>query len=275
MLTQPELFFDHSELELSAIERWNEERLSTPKKKRPKVKGSKMNASAKIEKGVNTGLTLKTIKPMTDTQSLVFEYFGEGNNVVLHGCAGTGKSFLSVYLAMKELQKDKTKKKVVIIRSAVASRKQGFLPGTKQEKEQVYEAPYFKIFSDLYGRGDAYKILKTNGMVEFESTSYLRGTTYEDCIIILDEFQNCTYQELSTVLTRIGQNCRIMIAGDTKQSDLLYEDEINGVHDMIKILRNMKSVAFAEFKIGDIVRSGFVKEFLIASDQYFSAKRKL
>jgi phosphate starvation-inducible protein PhoH and related proteins len=207
---------------------------------------------------------LRTIKPITATQQRVFEAYEDGFNLMLHGYAGTGKSYLSLYLALRELLSGySTYKRIVIVRSTVSTRDMGFLPGSPQEKGKVYEEPYQDICDDLFGRGDGYGILKMKKLVEFRTTSFLRSATLRDAIIIADECNNMTFQELDTVMTRPGDNSRIIFAGDFRQSDLLKPHEKTGILEFMNITKQMPSFEHIEFGIGDIVRSGVVKEYII------------
>lgn len=235
----------------------------TPRKQRKeKRKKAKQNNN-------NQPLLLKEIKPLTRTQRSIFEsFFGSEQNLFLHGYAGTGKSFISSYLLMRELEDNPKYKKLKIVRSTVPSRDQGFLPGNAAEKAKIYEMPYHSIFADLYNRPNAYDTLKRAGKIEFESTSYLRGTTWNDTLVLLDEFQNGNFSEIMTVLTRVGENCRIIISGDFRQTDLSKDSDKKGILDIIQILKKIKSVDFFEFKKDDIVRSGFVKQLILAEAEY-------
>jgi len=216
----------------------------------------------------NNNLTIKRFAPLTDTQARIYESFQNSDqNIFLHGFAGTGKSFISLYNMMKILLETDQYKKLVIVRSAIPSRLQGFLPGTAAEKAKVYELAYQNIFTELFDRSDAYTYLKNMKKVEFETTSYLRGTTYNDSLIFFDEAQNTLLNESKTVLTRVGQNSRIVISGDFTQSDIYKDEEKRDILYVMKILKKMKSVDFFEFKKEDIVRSGFVKQFLLAEDE--------
>ena len=213
---------------------------------------------------------LKHIQPITDNQVITFNAFDQGDNLFLHGCAGTGKTFISIYLALKEIENGRSRRrKLIIIRTAQSSKDIGFLPGTEKQKLEVYEAPYKAICAELYHRDDAYDILKTKGIIEFHSTSYLRGTTINDAIILVDEVQNQRYVELRTVLTRTGDHSRIILCGDTKQDDLTSErfKEASGLKDMMKVFNFMGSMTTVQFEIDDIVRSGFVRDFIIAENK--------
>jgi hypothetical protein len=184
---------------------------------------------------------------------------------MLHGMAGTGKSFISLYLSLKEVIKtDSVYKRVVIVRSVVPTRDMGFLPGNNKEKTKVYEAPYYAICTELFGRGDSYEILKSKGIVEFISTSFIRGVTLNDCIIVVDEIANLTLHELDSVITRVGKNCKIIFSGDFSQSDFTREQDRNGLKDFMRIIERMKSFEFIEFNENDIVRSSMVKEYIIS-----------
>jgi phosphate starvation-inducible protein PhoH len=213
------------------------------------------------------GLYIKHIDPLTDNQRKTFEAFAKDKNLLLHGSAGTGKSFISLYLSLLEVMEGHGDlHKVVILRSVVPTRDMGFLPGSAKEKARVYEAPYSSICNELFGRGDAYEILKTKGIVDFQTTSFVRGTTFSDCIVVVDEMQNMTYQELDSVITRIGENCRVIFSGDFKQSDLIRDAERNGLLTFMKILKRMNMFDAIEFTKEDIVRSKLVKSYIIAKE---------
>ena len=226
-----------------------------------------------LEPKIDSSFLLKQIRPMTDSQMDVMKAFGEDLNLVLMGTAGTGKTFLSLYLALDDIMKGKTKggpSKIMIVRSIVSSRDVGFLPGTLKEKMAVYEEPYRGIFNELFGRGDAYEVLKTKGIVEFCSTSYLRGTTINNAFVILDEFQNCNFGELDTVISRIGKNSRVIICGDIMQTDLNKSKwDVTGLPAFVKIVEGMEEFDIVDFGVEDIVRSGIVKSYILAKTKYF------
>ncbi len=205
---------------------------------------------------------LKHITPLTDNQDRAFTYWDEGQNLTLDGYAGTGKTFIALYLALQAvLDPDTPQKRVVIIRSVVQTRNIGFLPGTEEEKLTPYEAPYKKICGDLFPWKNSYDNLKELGIIEFECSSFLRGTTIDDAVIVVDEVQNTTEQEADTIMTRPGKNSRLIICGDDVQNDI---GKDSGFSQIIPVLRRMRSVAFVDFELQDIVRSGFVKEYLMA-----------
>lgn len=227
---------------------------------------SRKDRKARQEK---LNFVLKKIEPLTENQKLSFEAYKEGKNLLLHGIAGTGKSFISTYLALDELinKNQSLYEKLVIIRSVVPTRDMGFLPGNAKEKSRVYEGPYYAICNELFGRGDAYDYLKNKNLVEFQTTSFIRGMTFNDCIIIVDEMANCTLHELDSVITRIGKNCKVMFCGDFRQSDLLKKQERNGLLDFLRIIRKMNSFTFVDFDENDIVRSSLVRDYIIQKDR--------
>lgn len=214
------------------------------------------------------GLYLKHINPITNNQNKTFDAYSRNKNLLLHGSAGTGKTFISLYLALSDvLDEIENYNKVVIVRSVVPTRDMGFLPGNAKEKSKVYEAPYYAICTELFGRGDAYDILKQKNLIEFQTTSFIRGITFNNCIVVLDEMQNCTFQELDSVLTRIGDNCKIVFSGDFKQSDLIKDNDRSGILNFMKILKRIRSFDHIEFTKEDIVRSELVKDYIIAKEE--------
>jgi phosphate starvation-inducible protein PhoH and related proteins len=219
---------------------------------------------------VTIPLSLKRIKPLTINQSDTFKAFLRGDHLLLHGVAGTGKTFISLSLALgmvlpTPIQDSPPFDKVIVVRSVVPSREIGFMPGTLKEKIAVYEDPYRDICNDLLERADGYELLKGRGYLKFTTTSYLRGITFSDAIVIVDEIQNMSYHELHTVMTRLGKHCRIIFCGDYRQSDLQRHD---GLGHFMEILRDMGKFCCMEFGNNDIVRDDLVKEFLIAESSY-------
>lgn len=210
---------------------------------------------------------LSSINALTQNQKVAFSKNSEQKNLLMVGVAGTGKTFLACLFALNDLFESRSKK-IIIIRSAVTTRDQGFLPGTLQEKMSLYESPYRDIFSELCsGRRDVYDLLKKKEYLEFMSTSYLRGTTFSDCTIIVDEIQNCTDHEINSILTRVGDNSRVVLCGDHRQDDLRMlnkSSQVSGIKNLIDTAKSMESFSIIDFQIEDIVRSGFVKEYILA-----------
>ena len=198
---------------------------------------------------------LADIRPLTENQALTMD---SDKNLVLSGSAGTGKSFLACFLAAEDMV-NKVTDQIIIIRSAVPTRDLGFLPGNEKEKASIYEEPYYDIFSEVLCRGDAYEILKKKEIVFFRTSSYTRGITFRDATIIVDECQNMTLHELDSLITRVGDNCRIIFCGDFKQADL----KKNGMHSFVEILKRLdEDFDLIEFTSDDIVRSEFVKRYI-------------
>lgn len=212
----------------------------------------------------NNLFELRKISPLTPAQEEVFDAYNHGNHLLLHGYAGTGKTFVSLYLALRQLLMGTSSyRKILIIRSVVPSREMGFLPGTMKEKIRIYEEPYKEICDKLFGRGDGYDILKLKNLVEFNSTSFLRGLTFEKTIVIADEIENMTFQELDTITTRMGEGSRLILCGDYRQSDLEKQADKAGLAQFMQIIGDMDYFTHIEFEKEDIVRSGLVKEYII------------
>lgn len=212
--------------------------------------------------------SIRNIRPLTENQGKVFEAYEDGQHIIMSGSAGSGKSFLAMYLALKDIIKgdDCRYNQIIIIRSAVPTRDLGFVPGTLEEKSKVYQDPYKNIVNELVGRGDAWHFLINKEIIEFQTTSFLRGLTFRDCIVIFDEFQSATFHEIDTVLTRVGENCRFILCGDFNQNDLSIKKEKSGFQDSIRILEKIPDVSNITFTIDDVVRSGFVKEYLVQKE---------
>lgn len=216
------------------------------------------------QKGQEAKLTLQTVQPLTKNQEKVFDAYVEGYHLFLHGAPGTGKTFLACALALEDvLDEESPFNKVIIIRSNVAGREQGFLPGTHKQKMAEYENAYKSVFSNLFNRDDAYDILTNKNIVEFLSTSFLRGNTFENAIVVVDEVQNMGFQELHTIITRLGDKTNIFFCGDIGQNDLwLRKNDVSGLPNFMQIVSQIKSFKFVEFGIEDIVRSGLVAEYM-------------
>lgn len=203
------------------------------------------------------------IIPLTINQRRAFVQF-KNKHLFLHGAPGTGKTFIAMYLALKEIDQNPTYKKLYIFRSVVPGRDMGFLPGSQKEKAKVYEDPYVINAKKLYDRGDAYDILKSKHLVEFHTTSFTRGITLDDCIVLVDELQNLNSSEIHTIMTRIGENCKIIFSGDISQTDLNKPHDKTGLKDFYKIIKNMKEFDLIEFSVDDIVRSSIVRSYVMA-----------
>ena len=213
---------------------------------------------------------LVTIKPITDNQKEIFSTWKKGLNQFLFGAAGTGKTFVSMYLALQEVMDlKKSADKVILVRSLIPTREIGFLPGDEEDKSALYQVPYRNMVQFMFEMPNEqafnglYDKLKSQGSLYFLSTSFLRGLTFDNSIIIVDECQNLNFHELDTIITRVGQDSKIMFCGDFGQTDLIKNNEKNGLHDFMRILEEMKEFNCTEFNIGDIVRSGFVRSYLI------------
>ena len=213
---------------------------------------------------------LTKIKPITDNQKLVFESWKKNQNQFLFGCAGTGKTFVSLYLALQDVLRNETAQdKVVVVRSLIPTREIGFLPGDEEDKAALYQVPYSNMMQFMFEQPNEqafsmlYDRLKAQGSFYFLSTSFLRGLTFDNSIIIVDECQNLNFHELETIITRVGQDSKIVFCGDFGQTDLTRTNEKNGLMNFLQILQEMKEFHCVEFDIGDIVRSGFVRNYLI------------
>ena len=219
-----------------------------------------VKSSAKTSK-----VQLKRIEPRTKNQSKIFDAFDRGENLFITGRAGTGKSFLSIYLALEAINA-KEFNELVIVRSAVPARRQGFLPGNEEEKNAIFEQPYEAIVNDLFNTRGHYKFLKNEGKIRFLSTSYLRGITIDNAVIYVDEVQDFNGGEIDTIITRTGQDCQLIISGDAAQNDLLYLHEESCIENLTKIMKKMPSFTTIEMELEDIQRNDLVKEWLIARD---------
>lgn len=214
---------------------------------------------------------LKTFEPLTQNQKLFFDAYKQGDYfVALHGVAGTGKTFIALYKAIEEvLDKTNTFNKIIIVRSAVQSREIGHLPGDVSEKMEIYQQPYRQICDTLFGRRDAWDRLEEQGHVTFISTSFIRGMSFDDAIIIVDEMQNLTFEEIDTVMTRVGYRSKIIWCGDYRQTDLnKKKNDMSGILKFFDIAQHMKAFTRIEFTPDDIVRSSLVKDYILAKLRY-------
>ena len=218
---------------------------------------------------------LAPLKSLSKRQDEAIEYWDEGDNLVLNGSAGTGKTFLGCSLGMEcVLSSDYPEiHKLVIVRSVVPTRDIGFLPGSEEEKTEVYKFTYIQIFEKLFDNSTAFKRAEANNQVEFEITSFLRGKTIDNAIVLVDEMQNCNGRELNTIMTRIGQDCRVIFAGDYYQSDFFRHEEKKSIIAFLKILEEMTSFAEVEFKWEDIVRSDMVRDFIMTKEKLIKSMK--
>ena len=244
-----------------------------------------MPRKKKVDQPIGVGLTVKQMKrkkpinndflrdiePLTPNQQSLFDAYAQDKNLIAYGCAGTGKTFITLYNALKDVLDQETPyEKIYIVRSLVATREIGFLPGDHEDKSTLYQIPYkamVKYMFEMPTEADfqmLYGNLKAQDTIDFWSTSFIRGTTFDKTIVIVDEFQNLNYHELDSIMTRVGEQSKIMFCGDATQSDLVKQNERNGIHDFMRVLRLMPSVDIIEFGVEDIVRSGLVKEYILA-----------
>jgi predicted ribonuclease YlaK len=231
------------------------------------------NKQMKRKKPISSDI-MRTIEPLTKNQELLFDAYNKDQNLVAYGCSGTGKTFITLYNALRDVLDEKTPyEKIYIVRSLVATREIGFLPGDHEDKSSLYQIPYKNMVKYMFEMPDEasfemlYGNLKTQGTISFWSTSFIRGTTLDNAIVIVDEFQNLNFHESDSIITRVGENSKIMFCGDATQSDLIKTNEKNGLIDFMKILRVMPSFDIIEFGIEDVCRSGLVKEYLIAKHE--------
>ncbi len=214
---------------------------------------------------------IKKIEPLTENQEKFFKDYGKNQNMVAYGCAGTGKTFITLYNALLDVLDPKSPyEKIYIVRSLVATREIGFLPGDHEDKSSLYQIPYKNMVKYMFEMPDdnsfemLYANLKAQGTISFWSTSFIRGTTFDNAILIIDEFQNLNFHELDSIITRVGENSKIFFCGDATQTDLVKTAEKNGIVDFMNIINNMPSFETVEFQAEDICRSGLVKEYIIA-----------
>ena len=224
----------------------------------------------KRKKPIN-GDMLRDIEPLTENQQKLFDSYANSKNIIAYGAAGTGKTFITLFNALNDVLDTSTPyEKIYIVRSLVSTREIGFLPGDHEDKSFLYQIPYKNMVKYMFELPSAadfemlYGNLKAQETISFWSTSFIRGTTFDRAIILVDEFQNLNFHELDSIMTRVGENTKIMFCGDATQSDLIKQNERNGIVDFMRVLRLMSSIDIIEFGVEDIVRSGLVKEFILA-----------
>lgn len=210
---------------------------------------------------------MEEVQPVTDNQRKAVEAYDSGDSLVLAGSAGTGKTFIALSLALEDvLDKEVPYDKVVIVRSIVPTRDIGYLPGDEEEKKDAYTSPYRSICAELFQNADAWTKLKTAGTVQFMSTSFIRGLTISNAIIVLDEMQNLTFHELDSIITRVGDNCKFIMCGDYYQSDFTKETDKTGILKFLSIIEQLRNFTVVEFGWEDIVRSDFVRDYIMTKE---------
>ena len=247
----------------------------------PRAKKKSGNGYAPVPQGMSVKMMkrkkpidksyMTDIKPLTDNQKIAFDEYKAGKNLLLHGAAGTGKTFIMLYLALQEVLDETTPyEKIYIVRSLVPTREIGFLPGDHEDKSSLYQIPYKNMVRYMFSMPDdntfemLYDNLRAQDTIDFWSTSFIRGVTLDNAIIIVDEFSNLNFHELDSMITRIGEDSKLMFCGDITQTDLVRTNEKDGISDFIRVLQDMKEFSCIEFGLDDIVRSGLVKSYLIS-----------
>jgi predicted ribonuclease YlaK len=231
------------------------------------------NRVMKRKKPINLDY-IKKVEPLTENQEKFFDSYSEDKNLVAYGVAGTGKTFITLYNALLDVLDTKTPyEKIYIVRSLVPTREIGFLPGDHEDKSDIYQIPYKNMVKYMFEMPDdnsfemLYANLKAQGTISFWSTSFIRGTTFDNAILIIDEFQNLNFHELDSIITRVGENSKIHFCGDATQTDLVKTHERNGIVDFMRIINQMPSFDTIEFQPEDICRSGLVKEYIVAKHE--------
>ena len=222
------------------------------------------------KKPINTELMVD-IKPLTPSQEKAYDFWDKNKNLFMYGAAGTGKTFIALYLALREVLNEETPyEKVYIVRSLVSTREIGFLPGDHEDKSEIYQIPYKNMVRYMFEMPDdnsfemLYGNLKAQETISFWSTSFIRGTTLDRSIVIVDECQILNFHELDSIITRVGEDTKILFCGDANQTDLVKTNERNGIHNFMNILSIMNEFGMIEFGIQDIVRSGLIRSYLLS-----------
>ncbi len=247
------------------------------KRNERKARGTIADEAAAIAQGPAkknwTKHDLKYFNARSEKQNLAMQEYNAGNHLGMFGSAGTGKTLVASYLAASSLVGDPDIQRIIFIRSAVQTRDIGFLPGTIEEKQEPYEEPYAAALGVLFGKVTTWKHMKEAGKVEFRLSSFLRGLTFDNAVIVVDEAQNMTFEELNTIVTRLGSKSRLIVLGDTKQVDLIgLGRDISGLEALCAIMCGVDEFKSVYFDSRDIVRSGFVRKWIMAVESYVPAK---
>jgi predicted ribonuclease YlaK len=224
----------------------------------------KKESVAKSKVKVN-GFHLSDITPRTINQKKAFDEYEKGKHLLLHGAAGSGKTLMGLFLGLRDVINLHQYKSLVIVRTAVEAREIGFLPGTEEEKSESYQLPYKALCAELFRSDKAYAFLKMAGIIEFTLTTFLRGQTLDDAVVVIDEASNFEWRELFTIMTRLGNNTRVIVCGDVAQSDFKFSNEKLGFINFRNVIAKIESFSSIEFGVEDIVRGALVKEFIIES----------
>ena len=241
------------------------------RKKTTKAPGQGMNAKQRKRRKPIDEAYMVPVEPLTHNQQIMFDEWDKGKMVYAYGVAGTGKTYVALYKALKDVLNEYTPfEKIYIVRSLVATREIGFLPGDHEDKSSLYQIPYKNMVRFMFNMPDdpsfemLYANLKQQDTISFWSTSFIRGTTIDNSIVLVDESENLNFHELDSIITRLGVNSKIVFAGDAAQTDLTKAHEKTGIMDFKKIIDDMDEFEGIEFGIDDIVRSGLVKSYLIS-----------
>jgi phosphate starvation-inducible protein PhoH len=246
---------------------------TTSSRKSKSVMGDSVSKAPSTTNSKRKASTRKTfrkslidVSPLTPSQLEFFDKYDQDYGLVLSGSAGCGKTFIALFKALEEAKASNYKKTVTIVRSVVPTRDMGFLPGTQKEKEAAYTTPYESLVNSLYGDSNAWETLCGMGVIQFITTSYIRGITIKNSIIIVDECQNCNFHELDSIITRIGSGSRIIFAGDYNQSDFTHKKDKDGFGKFLKILNRLNYFHEIQFDWSDIVRDGVVRDYVMTRE---------
>lgn len=208
-----------------------------------------------------------TVKAKTPNQQKLVDAVAENDLVFAVGPAGTGKTYISVAMAVRAL-KNKEVKKIIITRPAVeAGENLGFLPGDLKEKIDPYLRPIYDALGDMIP-AEKLKYYQENNIIEIAPLAYMRGRTLNNAFVLLDEAQNTTAMQMKMFLTRMGPNSKVIVTGDQSQIDLPNRQK-SGLVESYHILKNVKGIAIVELSAKDVVRHKLVKQIIAAYDKHF------